>query len=252
MQLSALPWDLGAILLLLGVVVPWHGAVRVRSLLARPALSFTDRIAIYATTIVFQWVLCGVTAWRCLVHGWSLRSLGISLDNRTMTLGIGLALASILALMQLFGLRQLRRMPPSRRGRISEIARKLMPQNLSEALPFVALVCTVSLCEEFLYRGFIFSAFERVFRGSVGAAILGSSILFAIAHLYQGRRGVISTFLLGAAFAGVRVWAGSLAPSILGHLAVDLTAGLAGSRWGQPEDYADIATEKAGDEQGFQ
>jgi len=241
MQTSFFPWDLAAILLLLGLVVPWRGAVRVRALLARSALSSTERIAIYGSTIAFQWILSGLTAWRCIAHGWSLTSLGIALADRPAVIGIGLALASALALVQFVAFRQLGRVAPEHRGRLPEIARKLMPQNLTEALPFVALVCTVSLCEEFLYRGFAFSAFQRVFGGSAVAAIICSSALFGIGHYYQGRRGMANTSVLGAILAAVRAWTGSLVPSILAHLAVDLTAGLGGSRWAAAQNKAEAA-----------
>jgi membrane protease YdiL (CAAX protease family) len=239
---ASFPWDLAAILLLLGLVVPWRGAVRVRALLASPTLNSTERIAIYGSTIAFQWILTGLTAWRCVARGWSLASLGMTLADRAETIGIGLALASVLALTQFVAFRQLRRVAPEQRGRLPQIARKLMPQNLTEALPFVALVCTVSLCEEFLYRGFAYSAFQRVFGGSALAAILGSSILFGVGHFYQGRRGMTNTFVLGAIFAGVRWWTGSLAPSILAHLAVDLVAGLGGWLWATSQNQAEGAT----------
>jgi uncharacterized protein len=238
---TSFPWDLAAILLLLGLVVPWRGAVRVRALLNRSALSSSERIAIYGSTIAFQWILTGLTAWRCVARGWSLASLGVGLADRPAALGIGLALASVLALVQFVAFRQLGRVPPERRGRLPEIARKLMPQNLAEALPFVALVCTVSLCEEFMYRGFVFSAFQRVFGGSAVVAIVCSSALFGIGHYYQGRRGVANTSVLGAIFAAVRVWTGSLVPSILAHLAVDLMAGLGGSRWAAAQNEAEAA-----------
>ena len=241
MQTSLLPWDLAAILLLLGIAVPWRGAVRVRALLARSSLTSAERIAIYGSTIAFQWILSGLTAWRCVARGWSLASLGIALADRRAAIGIGLALAWTLALVQFVAFRQLGRVAPERRGRLADIAQKLMPQNLIEALPFVALVCTVSVCEEFLYRGFVFAAFLRVFGGSAMAAIFGSSILFGVGHFYQGRRGIANTFVLGAIFAGVRFWTGSLAPSILAHLAVDLVAGLAGSRWAATQNQAEPA-----------
>ena len=71
------------------------------------------------------------------------------LANRPVAIGVGLALASALALVQFVAFRQLRRVPPEHRGRLSEIGRKLMPQNLTEALA----VCgsglhTVSWCAE--------------------------------------------------------------------------------------------------------
>ena len=243
MQVAGLPWDLGAILFLLGVVVPWRGAVRVRALLARTNWHSTDRIVIYASTIALQWLLCTFTAWRCVAHGWTEASLGLALPAPSTAIFVGLALASLLAVVQFAALRQLPRVPPEGRGRLYQIARKLMPQTLTDGAVFVVLVCTVSLCEEFLYRGFVFSVFARAFHGSTAAAILGSSVFFAGAHWYQGRRGIINTFFLGAVFAAVRLWTGSLLPSILAHFAVDLMAGLGASRW--PRETAAVAVNEA-------
>jgi len=246
LQTPAVPWDLVAILLLLGVAVPWRGAVRVRALLARGELRSSERIAIYATTIAFQWALGALTAWRCVARGWYLGSLGVGLPDPRTTIAIGLTFAVLLGLVQLVAFRQLGRLPPERRGRLGAIALKLMPQNLAEALPFVALVCTVSVCEEFLYRGFVLALVQRVFGGSVLAAVVGSSAVFGIGHYYQGRRGVMNTSVLGALFAGLRVWTGSLAPGMLVHFAVDLLAGLGGSRWAAFRDEVQETTSAGG------
>lgn len=222
-----LPWDLLAILIVLAVVVPWRGASHVHALLARPRLESADRIAIYGSTIAFQWVIAGVTAWRCWADGWNMASLGLGPADPKITIPVGAAIASVLALLQLASFRQLARVPAARRGFLYELTRRLMPQGFTETLPFVALVCTVSLCEEFLYRGFIYSAFLRIAAGWAIVAVLGSAILFGLAHLYQGRRGVVSTFLLGVVIAAARLWTGSLIPGIIAHFVVDLVGGLA-------------------------
>jgi membrane protease YdiL (CAAX protease family) len=54
--------------------------------------------------------------------------------------------------------------------------------------------------------------------------------LFGIGHLYQGRRGMTSTFLLGVILASARAWTGSLVPGFAAHFAVDLIAGLVAPR----------------------
>ena len=55
--------------------------------------------------------------------------------------------------------------------------------------------------------------------------------MFSIAHIYQGRRGLISTLILGLVFALSRVWAGSLIPAAVAHTVVDLVAGLVAIRY---------------------
>ncbi len=248
-QMPHIPWDLAAILLVLAIAVPWRGAIRVRALLAREDLGSSERIAIYASTIAFQWAITGVTAWRCVARDWHFDSLGMTLPNPRMAIAVGVALASLLGLVQLAAFRQLGRIPAEQRGRLAAIAVKLMPRTLAEGIPFTGLVLTVSICEEFLYRGFVFSLVQRVFHGSTLAALVGSSLLFGIGHYYQGRRGVINTSFLGALFAGMRVWTGSLAPAMIGHFAVDLLAGLGGSRWAMAAATGrDVETKEVGSE----
>ena len=230
-QIFGVPWDLLAILLVLAIAVPWRGAVRVRALLNRGELRSSERIAIYGSTIVFQWALAGLTAWRCAAHDWTLAGVGVANPKPISTIIVAVVLVLLLGFVQFVAFRQLSRMPLEQRGRLGAVAQKLMPQNFTEAVPFFVLVCTVSVCEEFLYRGFVFSLVERAFSGSVLAAIIGSSAIFGIGHYYQGRRGVINTSVLGGIFAAVRAWTGSLVPAMLGHFAVDLIAGLGGSRW---------------------
>ena len=104
-----------------------------------------------------------------------------------------------------------------------------MPQHPSEAFVFAALACTAGLSEEFVYRGFVFAVFSRAFVETPFAAFFAlvvSSAWFAMAHLYQGRRGVITTFVVGIFFSTVRIWTGNIVPAIVGHIGVDLVAGL--------------------------
>jgi CAAX protease family protein len=228
--MTLIPWDLGLIVIVLAVVVPWRGATHVRTLMARPNLGSADRIAIYGSTIAFQWLIVGVTGWRCWADSWSLGSLGLGPANPRIAVLLGAAMGLALAVLQLASLRQLARVPAARRSYLHELTRKLMPHTFTEVLPFIALVCTVSLCEEFLYRGFIYSTFLRLAAGWAVVAVLGSAVLFGFAHLYQGRRGVVSTFVLGVAFATARLWTASLIPGIIAHFTVDLVGGLGASR----------------------
>jgi membrane protease YdiL (CAAX protease family) len=230
MSLFGLPWDLFLIACLLAVFIPWRGVRRVRALLARPQLTPADRLSMYASTIAAQWFLGGITAWRCVLHGWSLPELGLALNRPARVFVLAAAITAGLAALQLMGIRQMARMPAENAGFLRELSRKLMPQNAMEIPVFFALVCTVSLCEEFLYRGFTYDLLFRVGAGSVFIAVLCSSALFAIGHLYQGRRGIISTFLLGLILAAARAWTGSLVPGFAAHFAVDLIAGLVAPR----------------------
>jgi membrane protease YdiL (CAAX protease family) len=228
MQWSVLHWDFILIFLVLAIVVPWRGMSRVKMLLTNTSFTSSERIALYGSTIAFQWLGTAIVVWRSVARGLSTAALGLSPESPMPGLLLGLAMVAALGVLQIISLRQLVRLPIEKRGRLYQVAAKLMPQELTEVLVFAALVGTVSLCEELIYRGFVFAVLEQVGGGSVALAIVGSSALSAVGHGYQGRRGVASTFLLGLVLAGARNWSDSLLPPILAHLAVDSVAGLVG------------------------
>ena len=58
-----------------------------------------------------------------------------------------------------------------------------------------------------------------------------SSVLFGMAHLYQGRAGFVSTTFLGILLGVSRAALGSLVPVSVWHMGVDVIAGIAGPRY---------------------
>lgn len=228
---AAIPWDFALIIAVLGVVVPWRGTVRIKQLLAQPRLDTADRLALYASTIAFQCAAVATIAWRAFARGLTARDLAIGFPDPPRTFAIATALAVLLGGNQLASLRRLGRIPASRRSFLQQLAEKLLPQDLVESLAFVALVCTVALCEELIYRGFLLNVFWRFGHESSFFAIVVSSALFALAHLYQGPKGCGATFVLGLLFGATRVWTDSLVPGIAAHLVVDLIAGLAAPQY---------------------
>ncbi|MFY9530420.1 MAG: type II CAAX endopeptidase family protein [Candidatus Acidiferrales bacterium] len=226
-----MPWDFILILAVLAILVPWRGGVRIRQLLSRPTISTEERLALYASTIGFQWLAAGIVFWRCAAHRYSGAQLGLALEKPAATVTIGLAIAALLISNQIFSIRRLATFPPKKQGLMVRIARQLMPHAHEETLVFVALVATVAICEEFLYRGFVQAVFEDAAQGRVVVGILVSAVFFAVAHVYQGRRGLIVTFFIGLLFSLTRSWTGSILPSVIAHFATDLSAGLASRRW---------------------
>ncbi len=229
-----IPWDFVLILLFLGVLVPWRGAVRMKRLLSKPELTSTDRLSLYGSTILFQWLIVAVVAWRCVARTVSPVELGLAAGHSWLVMWTSLVLTGILCANQVVGLRRIARVPEGQRGSHFAITEKIMPRGPIETLVFSALACTAGLSEEFLYRGFVFMAFARmaVNLGSPNAvAAILSSGWFSLAHLYQGRRGIITTFVVGMIFATIRIWTGSLVPVIAAHIGIDLIAGICASRF---------------------
>lgn len=229
-----IPWDFVLILLFLGVVIPWRGAARMRRLMNKPELTAADRISLYKNTIFFQWLIVAIVVLRSLAREVSPEELGIALDDPWRIAWVSIAATGILCINQFVGLRRISKLPPEMRGRLFAITEKIMPQTPRETLLYALLAGTAGVSEEFLYRGFVFMAFVRMIVNygppNAFAAIL-SSLWFSLAHLYQGRRGLITTFVVGMIFALVRIWTGSLIPAIAAHMGIDLVVGICASRF---------------------
>jgi len=225
-----MPWDFIAILVVLGVIVPWRGAVRARVLLKQPTIAPQERRMIYVFTMAFQWVTTVVVAWRAWARGLRLEGLGLAVPDPALVLAVAFVLCLVVGVAQLFGLRHMARLPPDRQGLLGEITRKLLPQSSGETLLFAGLAATAAICEEFLYRGFALRILADSVGGSEAFGALASSAFFAFAHLYQGRRGMVTTFAAGLVFAASRIGTASIVPGIAGHFVTDVLAGIAGPR----------------------
>jgi uncharacterized protein len=229
-----IPWDFLLILVFLGVIIPWRGAARMKRLMSKPDPTTADRLYLYGSTILFQWLIVAIVALRTMARSVSPEELGLAAGDPWRVAWTGIALTGFLCVNQVIGLRGIMRMPEGKRGSLFAITEKIMPRTSTETFVYAALACTAGLSEEFLYRGFVFMAFVRMivnFGPPNAAAAILSSAWFSLAHLYQGRRGLITTFVVGMIFASARIWTGNLIPSVAAHIGIDLVAGIYVSRF---------------------
>jgi len=171
-----------------------------------------------------------MVAWRAWARGYTATELGLVSYAKSRVLLAGIVGAASLAVFQWLNLRRMGRLPTPMRGLLQSLAERIFPQSRAEIVPYFALALTAGVCEEFLYRGFAIAAIIRA--GSpIWGAVLLSSFLFGLAHLYQGRGGAVGTTLLGTLFGAARIGYHSLVPAAFWHTAVDLVAGVAGPRY---------------------
>jgi uncharacterized protein len=219
-------WDFAVILLFLGGAVPWLGYRRVRRLMSTPSTTTMDRLTLYGSTIAFQWVVVAIILWRTGARGIRPAQLGLAVPDPLLAVSTSIVLSILALANQIFSVRRLAAQPSEIKGMLPELALKIFPQTQIERLVFVALVTTVALCEELIYRGFVQRIFQYAIHDLAVAGIVLSAAFFALAHAYQGRRGVLSTFTIGVIFAAIRWWTGSLVPSAFTHFVADLAVGL--------------------------
>lgn len=225
-----MPWDFWLIFFVLGVLVPWRGRVRLRHILLSPVTGTKEKLRLYGATIAFQWLLLGVVAWRALARGLTVAELGLARGADVGLISASVIGAALLCTFQWFNLRRMGRMNAPPVELMRKLAERLLPTKAVEFAPYCALAVTAGVCEEFLYRGFAMAALSRTVL-PVWAVVVLSSILFGLAHAYQGRGGMVGTGLLGVLFAISRFFLNSLAPVMAWHAAVDITAGVAGPRF---------------------
>jgi CAAX protease family protein len=121
--------------------------------------------------------------------------------------------------------------------------RVILPANAREMRVFGALAITAGICEEVLYRGYLFWYLRSFWPGA--AAAIAAVVIFGVAHLYQGGRGIILTSIAGGAAMGLYLLTGSLIAPILVHAVLDLANGfmayralLSAEREGTPMERA--------------
>jgi membrane protease YdiL (CAAX protease family) len=225
-----MPWDFWLIILFLGVVIPWRGYTRLKKLLARPSVDTKEKLALYAATIAFQWVLVGVVVWRSLARGLTIEDLGLGSHGWIGIGASGLFGAFFIGGLQWLNLRRIGKMEGEAPELLRKLANRLLPVSLPEYLPYSALAITAGVCEEFVYRGFAIAAFSKAGL-PLWLVVILSSVLFGLAHAYQGRGGIVSTGIFGVLLAMGRLGFGSLVPVMMWHAGLDLAAGIAAPKY---------------------
>lgn len=180
------------------------------------------RIHFYRATILTEWlvVLCLLAYWSSRPWTWLL--LGPSTPLR---LGLGLAGAAIAVyLLRLQNVQVLKsENAMARIRRQLEGPEPLLPHTPAERRLFRLLSVTAGVCEEILFRGFLFWYFA-VWAGPTASVIL-SSIVFGAGHVYLGAANVPKTTVVGFLLACVALACGSLWPAIILHAALDWNSG---------------------------
>jgi membrane protease YdiL (CAAX protease family) len=97
----------------------------------------------------------------------------------------------------------------------------IVPRSLVEKLVMLAVAVTAGVCEETIFRGYLFHGLRRMGLG-VGTAVTLSTISFVFIHGPEQPAGLLA-FRAGAGFglAGLYWWSGSLKLPILVHTGVD-------------------------------
>lgn len=114
--------------------------------------------------------------------------------------------------------------------RETELVRLVMPSDARERSGFVVVSLVAGIGEELTYRAFLLGVLIAAFGAPWTAAVV-TSIAFGLLHAYQGALGMVRTATIGLLFAAVVLQTGSVWPVVVGHVIINLVAGLGLGEW---------------------
>ncbi len=101
----------------------------------------------------------------------------------------------------------------------------MLPVTKAQILVFTLLLSvSAGICEELIFRAYLYPLIDSHI-GMVGAILL-SSIVFGLWHLYLGWYEVLRTSIMGAIFCGVYIFTGNIIIPIILHIFIDVYSGL--------------------------
>jgi membrane protease YdiL (CAAX protease family) len=225
MNFSAVDLYAVIVFLLLAVVMPVQGIQEFRRLGRWLTEGKPDaRQKAYRVIMIIEWGLVAVllTGWFALGRdAGSLRLVAGFSGWQWAAVTAGLA-ATIFMIVQA---RTVRGNP----DQLADLRRQsgklinLAPHTPGERRDFDLLSITAGICEEILYRGVLLAVLISV--SGTWPAVVVSSFVFGMGHLYQGGTGLLKTSFVGLAMALLVVFSGSLLPAMILHIVVDITSG---------------------------
>jgi membrane protease YdiL (CAAX protease family) len=195
--------------------------------LADPAYP-KERLKIYARTMIMLWSLAAICTASWLVAGQDLADLGFRNPTAGWRGWVSWGLAAAGVAYMIYAVVST---ATSRKNR-DEVRRQietagdldlLKPSNEAEHARFQWISLTAGITEEVIFRGFLIGVLAMAFPLWMAASL--ATLIFVLAHLYQGPRGMLRILPVSAGLAVMFVIGGSLWPVMILHAIVDGISG---------------------------
>jgi CAAX protease family protein len=103
--------------------------------------------------------------------------------------------------------------------------RFLLPHGTLESLLWIGVSIAAGMCEEVVYRGYLQPQLWAL-SGILPLSIALQSLIFGMAHAYQGWRAALITAFYGLVFGLLAAWRKSIIPGAIAHSFIDIIGGL--------------------------
>ena len=104
-----------------------------------------------------------------------------------------------------------------------------LPESFKELPAYIVLCLSAGIFEEIIYRGFMVTYFLPLFSSQADipwVAIIAPSILFSLAHKYQGWDAVVKIFIFSLLLGSIFILSKSIYPTMALHFLIDLIGGI--------------------------
>jgi membrane protease YdiL (CAAX protease family) len=183
------------------------------------------RVKWYRKLVAFSWLLTFLVIWA--VGFRNVMTIGTRAAWMPAREGVRDFIVGLLAaviLIQVAAVLKLRTRPELRE-KIAKAMQPLyfmLPVTREERSWFFFVSLSAGICEETIYRGFLINYLMGAPTNlNVTLAIVVSSLIFGMGHIYQGVRGAFGSSVLGFIFALLFVMTGNLALPMLLHALID-------------------------------
>jgi membrane protease YdiL (CAAX protease family) len=200
----------------------------------------------YVYTMAIQWFFAAVLVFMWIKTQRSFADLGI-LAPGGWGFWVGVVVAALAFVALILQYRSVMGSPEKRaetRKQFESVS-AMLPKSRQEMTAFTFLSITAGICEEILYRGFLIWYLSQI--SGIVFAVIVSSMLFGLGHLYQGSKGLLQTAGVGLIMAGLYVLTGSIWIPIFVHAFFDINMGQlahAVMRADEPEPIPSAAVEQ--------
>lgn len=189
--------------------------------------SIDPRLKIYTRTMVMLWALAGACTASWLLAGLTLTDLGFrSPEGWRAWVSWGLVAPAVAYMVySVFQVILSRKARDEVREQIrtSGDVDIILPHSVAEHRRFQWASLTAGITEEIIFRGFLIGVLALAF--PIWVAAIAATIVFILAHAYQGLKGMLRILPVSVALASIFVIGGSLWPVIVLHAIVDSVSG---------------------------
>jgi membrane protease YdiL (CAAX protease family) len=181
------------------------------------------RIRFYRAIVVVEWAWLPVIGLVLWLYPAPLTAIGFSIPAAGLPGWIFVGIVTALILIQT-AIMVMSRERFADDPKVADAMRHvwhMLPRSASDHVWWIGVSVTAGICEEILYRGFLFFYFREIWGQNIWVALVASSFVFALAHVYQGIRGAATTAAVGLVVGSLYAVTGSLLIPVVLHVIID-------------------------------